>query len=227
MIQKLIHEITLADLQALVGVVREDRTLEFKREMPGKAESELGPFLAGISSLANTNGGDFVIGIAANDGLAEATPGIAIASLDAEKLRIEQLVANGLEPRLPSIDIVGIETTVGCYVIVVRVRRSWVGPHRVKANSRFYGRNSAGKYPLDVGELRTAFVLGEFVADRMRAFRTDRLIRIGLDATPVRLSPGGRVCPSMCCRSRNLLIAVTTTSSRLSAPARSRRRRCR
>jgi len=135
MIPKPISEIRLADLEGLIGIARESKTLEFKAEMPRKAESELVPFIAGVSSLANTAGGDFVLSVVAREGVAVAVPGFAIASLDAEKLRLEQALANGLEPRLPHIDIASIECAAGNYVLVVRVPRSWVGPHRVKANS--------------------------------------------------------------------------------------------
>jgi hypothetical protein len=44
--------------------------------------------------------------------------------------------------------------------------RSWIAPHRVKANDKFYGRNSKGKYPLDVSELRTAFMLSEQLTEK-------------------------------------------------------------
>lgn len=57
-------------------------------------------------------------------------------------------------------------------------------------NNRFYGRNSAGKYPLDVGELRTAFTLSESTAERIRNFRNDRLIKISGGETPLQLHPG-------------------------------------
>jgi hypothetical protein len=192
MIPKSINEIRLEDLENLLGVARENKTLEFKAEMPGKGDSELAPFLAGISSLANTAGGDFVVGVAADEGVPVAVPGVALANLDATKLRLEQVLANGLEPRLPRIDIATIRCVDDHYVVVVRVPRSWVGPHRVKANNQFYGRNSAGRYPLDVGELRSAFMLADSVADRVRGFRTERLLRIGGDDVPVPLSPGGR-----------------------------------
>lgn len=192
MIPKPIQEITRADLQDLVGIARESRTLEFKLEMPGRAESESAPFLAGVSSLANTAGGDFVLGVAAQDGLAESILGISVANLDAEKLRLEQLLANGLEPRLPRIDIEAVQCTSNQYVFVLRVPRSWVGPHRVKANNRFYGRNSGGKYPLDVGELRTAFVLADSVAERVRAYRAERVARVQAGEMPVSLPSGGR-----------------------------------
>ena len=192
MIPRPLKEIRLVDLESLVGVARERKTLEFKAELPRKGESELVPFIAGVSSLANTAGGDFVLGVVARDGVAAAVPGIAVPNRDAEKLRLEQALANGLEPRLPRIDIEAVDCGAGQSVVVVRVPRSWVGPHRVKANNCFYGRNSGGRYPLDVGELRTAFVLAESVGDRIRGFRAERLARIGGDETPVLLRPGGR-----------------------------------
>jgi len=192
MIPKPLKDIRLTELQSLIGIARESKTLEFKAELPRKPDSELVPFIAGVSSLANTAGGDFVLGVYAREGVAAGVPGIAISNLDAEKLRLEQALANGLEPRLPRVDIEAVDCGCGQYVLVVRVPRSWVGPHRVKANNCFYGRNSGGRYPLDVGELRTAFVLSESVADRIRSFRAERLAQIGGGVTPVPLPPGGR-----------------------------------
>ncbi|MDR3488997.1 MAG: ATP-binding protein [Bradyrhizobium sp.] len=192
MIPKPLKDIRLTELESLIGIARESKTLEFKAELPRKADSELVPFIAGVSSLANTAGGDFVLGVYAREGVAAGVPGIAIPNLDAEKLRLEQALANGLEPRLPRVDIEALDCGGGQYVLVIRVPRSWVGPHRVKANNCFYGRNSGGRYPLDVGELRTAFVLSESVADRITSFRAERLSQIGGGVTPVPLPPGGR-----------------------------------
>jgi hypothetical protein len=100
MIPKPLKDIRLQDLEALVGVARESKTLEFKAEVPRKSDSDLVPFIAGVSSLANTAGGDFVLGVVAHEGVATAVPGVAVPNLDAEKLRLEQALANGLEPRL-------------------------------------------------------------------------------------------------------------------------------
>jgi hypothetical protein len=55
----------------------------------------------------------------------------------------------------------------------------------VKLNDRFYVRNSAGKYPLDVTELRSAFVLSESAADKIRSFRNDRLMKIAARETSI------------------------------------------
>jgi hypothetical protein len=178
MIARPIHEISLDDLNALVGIVRESKTIEFKREMPARKADDVIKFLAAVSSLANTGGGDLLIGIEARAGLATAISGVAFPDLDAEKLRLSQLLATNLEPRLPRVDIEAIETSGNRHVLVIRVQQSWLAPHRVKVNDKFYGRNSAGKYPLDVSELRTAFVLSDSVAERIRNFRNDRLIKI-------------------------------------------------
>jgi predicted HTH transcriptional regulator len=80
MILKPIHDIRLADLDALVGVVAEGKTIEYKREMPGGTSAEKVKFLAAVSSLANTAGGDLLIGVPAKDGIPIAISGIAVPS---------------------------------------------------------------------------------------------------------------------------------------------------
>jgi hypothetical protein len=190
MIPKPTNQITLADLQALVGNVPEGKTIEYKREMPTRQRDETIKFLAAASSLANTAGGDLVIGVEAEDGIPRAITGAAFDNLDGEKLRLEQLLATCLEPRLPHVDIQPVGCGNGRHVLVVRAHRSWVAPHRVTLNDKFYGRNSAGKYPLDVSELRNAFVLSASTAERIRNFRNDRLIKITARETPLPLHPG-------------------------------------
>ncbi len=68
-------------------------------------------------------------------------------------------------------------------------------PHVVKYGGtfKFYSRNSAGKYPLDVAELRALFALSETTAERIRKFRTERLSKILADETPVPLIKNPRI----------------------------------
>ena len=148
-------------------------------------------FLKAVSALANTSGGDVLLGVEAVNGVAMALPGLDLDNPDGETLRLENMIRDGLEPRLPRVDIRTIEVAEHRYVVVVRVARSWIAPHRVRKNSEFYARNAAGTYPLDVGELRTAFTMSETVASRIRNFRTDRLARIHGRESPVALSAGG------------------------------------
>ncbi len=67
MILKPIYEVGTDDLQALVdNGVRESKTIEYKLELPGNADSEKAKFLASVSSLANTAGGDHLFGVRAS-----------------------------------------------------------------------------------------------------------------------------------------------------------------
>ena len=83
--------------------------------------------------------------------------------------------------------------------IIVRVPNSLNRPHMVvfKRWSRFYSRNSAGKYQLDVHELRSAFIASESVADRIRQFRVERIDAILQGNTPETLSGKSYVCIHM------------------------------
>lgn len=192
MLRESISKIDVEALRSLIaGRVGEGKTLEYKREIPGGADGDLVRFLKAVSAFANTAGGDLLIGIEAVDGVATELPGIDIDNLDSENLRLENLIRDGLEPRLPRVDIHAVEVAEHKYVLVVRVARSWIAPHRVRKNQKFYARNSAGAYPLDVGELRTAFTLSETVSERIRGFRTDRIARIHGRETPVAINAGG------------------------------------
>ncbi len=197
MISKNLDQITLADLNDLVAnQVREGKTLEYKLELPGGGDESVRKFLAGVSAMANTSGGDFLIGVEARDGVAVAIPGVPLANPDQEELRLENWLRTGLDPRLPRCDIRSIPVDDdGNYVVIVRVSQSWVAPHRVihKGHDKFYGRNSAGKYPLDVSELRTAFTLSEQISDRIRRFRIERIAAIAGNEAPVPLSDRGKL----------------------------------
>lgn len=196
MINKSLQEITLADLRQLLSEgVGESKTLEYKQELPGSGDGGQVRILRSISSLANTAGGDLLYGVAADEGIPTGLPGINIASQDEVLLRLESLCRDGLSPRLPHIEFHFVPINAVKAVLVVRVKRSWSAPHRVIAggHSHFYGRNSAGAYPLDVGELRSAFNLSESVAERIRAFRVGRMLAVEDNEGPVRLLEGAKL----------------------------------
>jgi hypothetical protein len=78
---------------------------------------------------------------------------------------------------------------------VIRIDRSWNAPHRVvfEGWDKFFARNSAGKYPMDVDQLRELFARSQGVTERLRAFRDDRITAIGQNAMPFPLAQGGRI----------------------------------
>ena len=187
MIPKDVTSVADGDIQSLVtNSVPEGRTIDYKQALPGTTDADKKEFLADVSSFANTSGGDLLFGISESQGVPTGICGIGTADVDLEIRRMDNMIATGLDPRIRH-HIKAIQFQNGERVLLVRVDRSWIGPHRVifKGHDKFYARNSAGKYPLDVPELRAAFTFAASVTDRIRAFRTDRIIELTNNRTPV------------------------------------------
>jgi len=190
MIAKDIEQITGEDLQALIdNLVLEGKTIEYKQSLPSNSDSAKKEFLADVSSFANASGGDLIFGVIEDrkTGIPKSVEGLSIENIDQEISRLENMIRDGIEPRTPSYRIQPVELKNSKYVLIIRVRQSWIGPHRVIFNKdyQFYSRNSNGKHPLDVAELRVAFNLSETITERIRKFREDRLAKILANETPV------------------------------------------
>jgi hypothetical protein len=189
------EKITETDLQDLIAnAVAECRTIDYKQAPPGGTDSDKKEFLADVSSFANTAGGELILGMTEDKGVPTGVVGIGTADPDLQIARLDGIISAGLQPRLRS-NIRAVRTQAGLTVLLIRIERSWIGPHRVifGGHDKFYARNSAGKYPMDVSELRTAFNLSAGVADRVRAFRVDRIIAVSDNRTPVPMKPGPKL----------------------------------
>ncbi|MEO1377680.1 MAG: hypothetical protein AAFW70_26055 [Cyanobacteria bacterium J06635_10] len=101
----------------------------------------------------------------------------------------------GIAPRIIGLQTKAIDGFEDASVIVIRIPKSWNSPHMVtfKNHSRFYSRNSAGKYPLDVTEIRSAFIASDSLAERIKLFRTERISKIIADETPVQLEANPKI----------------------------------
>ena len=79
--------------------------------------------------------------------------------------------------------------------MIVRVPRSWSAPHRVTflKDMKFYVRNSVGKHPMSVDELREAFAFSASFAERMRAFRDGRVRAIETYQLPFDVFRGPKI----------------------------------
>lgn len=196
MIARRLEDISFEDLSNLLqNEVRENKTLEYKRQLPHEGDSAKLPFLAEVCALANTDGGDLIFGIDDEKGSPKELTGLSIDDPDKEILRIESAIRTGIEPRIPNISSKVIRGNAKIFLIV-RVARSWNAPHRVifKDHAKFYKRNSAGKYSMDVSELRMAFVQSEQIVDRIRNFRRTRLEKLKAEhELPVNLHSGAKL----------------------------------
>lgn len=194
MITKDISDISGSDIEQLVSnSSSESMTLEFKRSLPGTTDMDKKEFLADISAFSNTLGGDLIFGLEESDGCAKALCGIDASSIDNELLRMESLIHSGIEPRIRY--RAAIIDCSGKKILLFRMEKSWNAPHRVtlKGHDKFYGRNSAGKFSLDVQQLRNAFLENSSIVEKLRDFRTARLIEIISGRIPVEMDPGSRL----------------------------------
>jgi hypothetical protein len=190
-IQRPLEALVVDDLQALIdAAVSESREIEFKQTV-GLSDRDKREFLADVSSFANATGGDLLIGIAEKGGCAAELVGVPSAEADATILRLENIIRDGVEPRIPGLHSRAVAIDSERSVIVIRIPRSFAAPHMVSFGglSRFYSRNSAGKHKLDIGEIRAAFALSDSSRTRLQNFRSERLARITAGETPVALPP--------------------------------------
>jgi len=196
---KPLDQITETDLQDLINnQVRESKTIEYKENLSGNTDDEKKEFLADVSSFANASGGFIIWGIKTDPkdkGLPIFLTGITTTSPDQEILRLENMIRDGIEPRIPGIAIQPVTLQNAKTILIAHVPRSWALPHMVvfKNSSRFYSRNSAGKYQLDVSEIRSLFVLSQTFIERVKNFRTERLSSIIADETPVKIQNNPKI----------------------------------
>lgn len=190
-----LENLTSSDISELVSEqARESRTLEFKRDQIGFRDEDKREFLADISAIANSQGGELVIGIEDADGIATRLAPLSLQSPEAEIQRLENIIRSGLEPRLPKCEFKWVGADLGGF-IVIRVPRSWAAPHRVafRDHAKFYARSSTGKYSMDVNELRAAFNSAEALTSKVHEFRKERMNLIRSDECPVALNAGAKL----------------------------------
>jgi len=190
MINAELANIEISDLKALIdNQVPESKTIEYKMQLPGELDADKKEFLADVSSFSNTNGGDLIFGIKEEKGIPIEIIGIEIDDLDLVLRKYDQIIQSGLEPRI-TYETARIPLDASHYVIVYRIKRSWVGPHRIvfRGWDKFYERNSTGKYPLDTTQLRAAFNLSETIIEKIQRFRMERVNAVISNETSIPLN---------------------------------------
>lgn len=199
MLEKHLDGVTAADIAALIdNQVPEGIGLDYKEKLPGNGDDERREFLADVSSFANARGGHLIFGVAEkrdasgkSTGLPDRIVALGDVTFDTEVARLENMIRDGIEPRIPGVQIRGFDCDSGS-VVVARIPQSYAAPHLVsfKKSSRFYARNSSGKHQMDVGEIRAAFATSESLPERIRDFRLDRVAKIHAEITPMPLDRG-------------------------------------
>lgn len=179
MIPRLLPEIELADLQALINnAIPESRTLEFKRELHGNNAEQSKECCYDFSAFANAIGGDMLFGLDEDPAthVAAALPGVDLATSENAIRTMENRLLAGVTPHM-RVEFRAVEVGNGQCIIVARIPPSAHAPHMtvVGGANRFYVRDGSGKHMMDVGELRQVFTEQATRVERMRAFVHDRV----------------------------------------------------
>ena len=136
-------QIDAAKLESLkVNGVREGRQLDYKETLPGNTDEDKREFLADITSFANGAGGDLIFGVRDRreagkpTGEIDTIVGLSALNVDAERLRLESMVLDGIAPRLPPVSFHEIRRDPHLPCLLLRVPRSWAGLHMTPGRAR-------------------------------------------------------------------------------------------
>ena len=181
-------EINEDDLKTLIeNKVFEKKTIDYKQNLKIKTDGEKKEFLADISSFANASGGQIIYGIKEKNGVPTEIVGIERENPDTLVSQINSIVQTSIRPKIPGFYVHPIRLDNDRIVIFIEIPKSWISPHMVtfSKGQRFTTRNSNGKYPMDVDDLRVAFTYSETIKSRIQDFRIDRISRIIANESPI------------------------------------------
>ncbi len=199
---------TQANVNALLeGQTPEGRGLDYKRDLGLANDQDKRELARDVSSFANAGGGFLIFGIeeakdaqGTNLGYPEKILGVDCQNYDATVLRIESILRDHLDPRIQGMTIHRVDGYERGPVLLVHIPKSWTAPHMVSftGQTHFYSRNGAGKHPLDVREIRAAFLSGTEVSKRIQRFRDDRLGQIVANQAAMPLEAGPKLVVHVC-----------------------------
>lgn len=189
--------VPLATLQLghILNLLAEEKTelkqLEYKRELPPSREEIAGlrksgllkdnkdpivEFACDVSAMANSEGGDILFGV--DEDTLNLAP-IEIGDWDKTRSRLEQLILSNIEPRLIAFDFRPVEVTPGKFLVILRVPKSLIGPHQISSGrDKFWMRHPGGKHPMDIAQIRAAFLSSATAIDSARRWRDERFDKL-------------------------------------------------
>jgi hypothetical protein len=152
--------------------VREDRTLDFKREFDISSPDSQSEFLKDVTAFANASGGTLLYGVeegkGENEGLIGALPGLDLDA-DATHRLIDNLLRDGVDERPMGILHMAVPREDGRFYYVVRVPPSPLAPHMVTSGrhrSKFFLRASTTASPMDARQIKETALKSASAYDR-------------------------------------------------------------
>ena len=196
-----INQITEQEIKKLIEEkVPEGMRLEYKKEIKFFNDQDKKELLADICSFASAEGGTILYGIedekddsGKNSGIPKRITGLKI-NIDEIKRSLDESIRKSIEPTLIGIRI---EERIidGKTVLVLFIPVSSHPPHRVtfKGKNEFWKRGNGLKYKIPIEELRSDFLKGSELSKRISEFRSERIMKIISNDTPVILEAGPKL----------------------------------
>src|SRR5581483_4703390 len=122
-----VDQITESDVNRLVlNGVMEGRRLDYKEQLKVDTGDEKNNFLADIAAMANTLGGDILYGIEEQrdtngkpTGMPQAVVGVDLPNWDPLRLQLQQLIRDGIAPRIQGIELGAVPLPSGRSVVII------------------------------------------------------------------------------------------------------------
>jgi Putative DNA-binding domain len=185
----LLEETTEQSLASLITAeIHEGKTIEYKREIALNSSDQKRKFVRSVASFANASGGEMIFGMEAIDGKASQIRPLADFDPDAGVRLLRDLVRAHVQPPLFGTEFKPVPVQNG-WALVMRVGRSWKPPHMVTfdGDNRFYTRDANGCVPMNISEIREAFLASGTVKERIQEYRFQRLSAIRSGEHPLKL----------------------------------------
>ncbi len=164
--------------------------------------------LRDVTAFANASGGQLIFGVSEvrddnnhTTGVPSSLVPFPVENVDRLRIRLLDKIRGSVDPPIVGLAMDFIECSEGEYVAILRVPPSLSAPHMItegagaqRGNSRFYYRHGSNKQPMDVSEIRAAFVRSQ----SQQALVRTRL-KLAADAilageTPLDLGVASKLC---------------------------------
>lgn len=174
-----LNSVTLNDIINLKNTgIEEGLNFEYKRELNfGKKENK--EFAADVVSFANSEGGHLIFGVTESEGSINEIIGMQIQNVDTYKAQVENILRDLIKPNIIGLRIKVHHINEDCYVLHIYIPKSFSSPHMAK--DQFFGRNYAGKAPLDHNQIRHKFLLQSGIQQLITEYRNTRLDLVKMD----------------------------------------------
>jgi hypothetical protein len=166
-----LHDLSLSDFQLLIDNHEpEGPNLEYKEAAYSGRPADIREMLRDVTALANAEGGYLVMGIRED----YASRAAALTPIDNPKIKaqaINQACLDGIQERIPGLEIVPYEIGFNQGIIAVRVPPSGQRPHMMvrDQSTDFVCRYGTDKRTMTLGEIRE-LVLGNPRFQRLLEF---------------------------------------------------------